>query len=185
MGMAIAAGQAVLVLGVALALPPMPVPSVRNDLCYPKIFGSDNAIFAGRYPVADRAFDHRRYKDAFKAYYQYFFCFLGSAETVDPAAEDSGAAPLLRTSLGYAVDGNYRKALAYAESSAHRDTRFGEAEFIVGDLNFVLRDRRAAESAWLQASRNSGYPHPPDTGGVPSYVQASREMLELHRFKSR
>ena len=123
-----------------------PQATPQRDLCYPQMFGSDNSSFDGRYPVADNAFDHKRYRESFRAYYQYFFCLGGPSETVNPAAEDSGGAALLRGALGAAIAGHYREGIVATRRAIERDANFGQAPFILGDLLFVCGKRQAAGS---------------------------------------
>jgi len=156
-----------------------PQATPQQDLCYPQVFGNDNSLFDRRYPVADSAFDHKRYRESFKAYYQYFFC-LGGSESVNPAAEDSGAAALLRGALAAAISGQYREAVSATRAAIKRDARFGEAPFILGNLLFICGKQRAARAAWRSAESAMGYAAPSDHFPPEPYVQAAREMLKRH-----
>ncbi|MBC5804413.1 MAG: hypothetical protein GIX03_15730 [Candidatus Eremiobacteraeota bacterium] len=157
---------------------------ISQTICYPQIFGSDTKLFQRRYPVADTAFDQKRYAEAFRAYYQYFFCLGGPTETVNPRAEDSGAAALLRTGIAAAMEGKYRLAIAETQAATARDTQFGEAQFILGDLFFVVRKCEAARAAWRDAEVNPGYPVPPDADTRQPYASAASEMLSRHCTKA-
>ncbi len=156
--------------------------NANSSQCFPQIFGSDNQVFMGRYPVADRAFDQRKYHLAFKSYYQYFFCLGGPSETVNPRAEDSGAAAFLRSALSLASTGRYQDAVVSARAAVKRDHQFGEANFILGDLLFVLGDKHAARIEWRNALANPGYPAPSDFTSAQTYAAAAAAaMLTRHK----
>ena len=121
------------------------------------------------------------YREAFRAYYQYFFCLGGPSETVNPAAEDFGGAALLRGALAAAIAGDYREAITATRRAMKRDANFGEAPFILGDLLFICGNRRAARAAWHSVEAPYvGYPNPPGPPSSETYAIAAREMLKRH-----
>jgi len=153
-----------------------PTNSVR--ICSPSVF-QNGTTFSGRYPVADGAFDRQNYKVAFRAYYQYFFCLNDNSETVNPAAEDSGAAQFLRHSLELAIAGDLKGATVWAQRATRQDGRFCEATFITADLLFAQRRYKLARHEWASVESVPGYPVSSGSSTAPC-ASAAKEMLKRH-----
>lgn len=160
------------------AIPPYVESTPDAKMCNPQLFGSDNELFQGRYPIADDAFDRRRYSLAYRAYYQYFFCRSGQWMTVNAQAEDLGAAGELRVALTEAVAGNYASAVVASKKAADMPGGFGEANFVTGDLLFSLGKRHAARVQWRRATEV--IPLTPSATPVAPYALAAKQMLRRH-----
>lgn len=161
------------------AIPPYVESTPDAKMCNPQLFGSDNDMFQGRYPIADDAFDRRRYSLAYRAYYQYFFCRGGEWTTVNLQAEDLGAAGELRVALTEAAAGNYASAVIEAKKAADTPGGFGEANFITGDLMFSLGKRHAARVQWRRATEVIPMT-PSSTPAKATYALAAEQMLRRH-----
>jgi hypothetical protein len=90
---------------------------------------------------------------SFQAYHQYFVWFKGNGESINLAAEDSGAAPLLRNALSAGYYGNYKSSLRFAQKSFATDARFGEAMLIAVNLEWMFGNVPNARSDW-ELARN-------------------------------
>jgi hypothetical protein len=156
--------------------------NLRQDLCLPLIVGNDDLLRSPSIPIADNAFLHRKYRFAFNAYYQFFFCFNDRSEMISPEAEDSGAASTLREAVSKAYDGHYDLALHLANKAFANDERFGEAMLIAGNLQWVLGHKKAALSDWDVARNAKGYPTPSDTGMIlPLYARSASGLITALR----
>jgi tetratricopeptide (TPR) repeat protein len=125
---------------------------------------------AAAYGAADAAADARDYPRAFRLYDQLLFC--GEVTELNPAAQDSGAAPLIDRGLRSAAAGHLAAAERFLEA-ATRDPGSIESRYFLGVVELARGNAARARTAWKAAIDSAGYAQPPDGWSLPRAQEAA------------